>query len=556
VTRPHVVVVRVRDHAVGPDGRAATEAALAAQTYPDWTRVDGPADPAGTGLLALPADPAYPDDADDVLVVTLPDGAVPVPDALARIAEAVAPTGARLVTWDLDTDAGTPVLRFGWSPEVLLSADYTQGCFALRLADYRAAAAAVGAADHGADTGHSHGDGASHSHGADTGHSHGADTGHSDGDDTGHSDGDGADTSHSDGGVPLTTWSLLLHLPVDLAPTVHLSLPLTSTPAPAPAADADAARVVDAGLRWRGVPARCERAGGVTRLRWEPREWPGVTIVVPTRHNEPLLGPLLESLRDTRGPAFDVLVVDNGGRTPEHEAWYDRDHGFNLRVIWWEETPFHYGRVNNAAVADCDSDVVVLLNDDTRVRDPQWLAELVGLATMPGVGCAGMALLDGHGKLQHAGVWLGIGGFAGHLFGGLQPGEPTLLGPTSWYRNTLAVTAACLAIRRQAYLEVGGLDELMVLCGSDVTLGLDQVALGRRNVCSPLAGVVHLESVTRSSAPLGDQLVSLMRYQPWHDGGDPYGNRRLSLGSTRPRLRRRGEADPVAAARARLGVAL
>lgn len=530
MTGPHVVVVRVRDHAVGPDGRAATEAALAAQTYPDWTRIDGPAAPAGAGLLALPADPAYPDDADDVLVVTLPDGAVPVPDALARIAEAVAPTGARLVTWDLDTDAGTPVLRFGWSPEVLLSADYTQGCFALRLADYRAAA--VAAASHDSDDGShgSHGDNASH--------------------------GDSSD------GVPLTTWSLLLHLPVDLAPTVHLSLPLTSTPAQSPATalasveDADAARVVDAGLRWRGVPARCERAAGVTRLRWEPREWPSVTIVVPTRHNEPLLGPLLESLRSTQGPAFGVLVVDNGGRTPEHEAWYDRDHGFGLRVIWWEETPFHYGRVNNAAVRDCDSDVVVLLNDDTRVRDGQWLAELVGLATMPGVGCAGMTLLDGDGKLQHAGVWLGIGGFAGHLFGGLQPGEPTLLGPTSWYRNTLAVTAACLAIRREAYLEVGGLDELMVLCGSDVTLGLDQVALGRRNVCSPLAGVVHLESVTRSSAPLGDQLVSLMRYQPWHDGGDPYGNRRLSLGSTRPRLRRRGEPDPVDAARARLGVAL
>jgi GT2 family glycosyltransferase len=513
VTRPHLVVVRVRDHTIGADGRAVTEAALAAQTYPDWTRVEGPADPAGVGLLALPSAPAHPDGTADVLVVTLPDGAVPVPDALARIAEASASTGARLVTWDLDTDADAPVLRFGWSPEVLLSADYTQGCFALRLTDYLAAAAAVGTDD-------------------------------------------GSDSGSDSGSVPVTTWSLLLHLPVDLAPTVHLSQPLTRTPVPAPVDDADAARVVDAGLRSRGVPARCERSAGVTRLRWEPRRWPSVTIIVPTRHNEPMLGPLLESLRGTAGPAFDVIVVDNGGRTPEHEAWYDRDHGFGLRVIWWEETPFHYGRVNNAAVRDCESDVVVLLNDDTRVRDAEWLAELVGLATMPGVGCAGMALLDGDGKLQHAGVWLGIGGFAGHLFGGLQPGEPTLLGPTSWYRNTLAVTAACLAIRREAFLEAGGLDELMVLCGSDVTLGLDQVALGRRNVCSSLPGVVHLESVTRSSAPLSDQLVSLMRYQPWHDGGDPYGNRRLSLGSTRPRLRGRSETEPVAATRARLGVIL
>ncbi|HET9658093.1 MAG TPA: glycosyltransferase [Kineosporiaceae bacterium] len=541
VTHPHLLVVRLRDPRVGTGGRIATESALLAQTYADWTRVDGPAGPLPAGLFGLPADPVVPDDAADVVVVTVPDGAVLVPDALARIADA-ARTGARLVTWDLDADpapgdpapagqdgspaangvvaaiglrwrrrAGRPadglpgprpLLRFGWSPEALLSADYPHGLVALRLEDYRAAAAAV------------------------------------------------------PGGVPLCTWSLLLHLPVDLEPTVHLALPLARVPAPAEVDDGTARAVVDAGLRWRGVPARCERSAGTTRLRWTPDRWPTVTVIVPTRHNEPMLGPLLETLRLTEGPRFDVIVVDNGGRTPEHEAWYERDHGFPLRVNWWEETPFHYGRVNNAAVAQTGSDVVVLLNDDTRVLDPGWLAELVGLATMPGVGVAGTALLDADGKLQHAGVWLGLGGFAGHLFGGLRPGDDTLLGPTSWYRNTLAVTAACLAVRREHYLQVGGLDELMVMCGSDVTLGLDQVALGRRNVCSPLPGVSHLESVTRSSAPLNDQLVSLVRYQPWHDAGDPYGNPRLSLRSVRPRLRADGETDPVADVRTRLGVSL
>jgi hypothetical protein len=295
----------------------------------------------------------------------------------------------------------------------------------------------------------------------------------------------------------------------------------------------------------------------VTRLEWQVQDWPSVTLIVPSRHIEPLLGPLLESLRATAefpgGPRFDVLLVDNGGRTPEHEAFYDRDWGFAVDVLWWEETPFHYGRVNNAAAARTTSDFVVLLNDDTRVVEPGWLAELVGLASMPGVGCAGTALLTDDGKLQHAGVWLGLGGYAGHLFGGLEPGTDTLLGPTPWYRNTLAVTAACLCIRRETYAALGGLDERMVLCGSDVTLGLDCVATGLRNVCTPLPGLVHLESVTRSSPPRNDQLVSLLRYQPWHDGGDPYGNPRLSRRSLTPRLKPDGEPDPVQAARNSFG---
>jgi GT2 family glycosyltransferase len=501
----HVVVIRT-DRPADDAARAATSRALMAQTYADWSVVHGPRSAGADGLGRLPADQAVPDRARDVLVITLPEGAVPVPDAFARLAATAWVSGARLITWDADIQregaAPTPALRFGWSPEALLSADYTNGMVALRLADYRAAAARVPA------------------------------------------------------DLALTTWSLLLHLPVDIAPTTHLARPLVAAPPPPAVDDAAAAAVVDAGLRHRGVPATCLRKAGVTRLVWAPDRWPSITLVVPTRHNEPVLGPLLDSLRLTDGPEFDVLVVDNGERLPEHEAWYDRDWGFPLRVSWWEETPFHYGRVNNAAVRQTSAEVVVLLNDDTRVLEPGWLAELVGLATMPGVGCAGSALLDDAGRLQHAGVWLGLGGYAGHLFAGLQPGEDTLLGPTSWYRNTLAVTAACLAVRRELYLAVGGLDERMTLCGSDVALGLDLAARGLRTVCSPLPGMAHLESFTRSSAPRDDQLMSLVRYQPWHDAGDPYGNARLSLRTTRPALRGPREPDPVHAARASFGLVL
>lgn len=499
----HVVVVRTRHPGVDPAAREATTQSLLAQTYPDWSLVDGPENGAPGTVSVLPFDPPVPERATDVLVVSAPDGAIFDVDAIAQLVNAAHRSGARLITWDLDLDdAGTaqPQLRFGWSPETLLSCDYTHGCFALRRQDYLAAAAAV------------------------------------------------------PGDVPLTAWSLLLHLPPDLDPTLHLPHPLTRIPALPPVDDGVAVPTIDAALRHRGIPASCVRKDGVTRLRWHPESWPRVSLLVPTRHNEPMLGPLLDSLRHTEGPSFDVVIVDNGEHTPEHEAWYQRDWGFPVRVHWWQEAPFHYGRVNNAAAGLTDADVIVLLNDDTRVADPGWLAELVGWAAAPGVGCAGSVLLDGDGRIQHAGVWLGIGGYAGHLFGGLRPGEDTVIGPTDWYRNTTAVTAACLAIRRELFREVGGLDERMVLCGSDVTLGLDLLARGLRNVCSPLPGVVHLESVTRSGAPRHDQEVSLVRYQPWHDMGDPYGNPRLSLRTTRPTLRAANEPDPVADARHALGV--
>lgn len=513
MSRTHLVVVRAREAGTTFDALAAdaTSASLAAQTYGDWTVLTTP-EPATThdvdwsGLLALPAKVPVPDDADDVLVVVVSEGATLVPDALVRIERAAA-GGARLISWDSDVE-GEPALRFGWSPETLWSAEYLHGCFAIALEDYLEAAAAVPDA------------------------------------------------------VPLNTWALLLHLPPEIAPTVHLSSSLTQRHAARAIGARAAELVVQSGLDHRGVPATVDRSDGTSRLHWHPDTWPTVSIVIPSRHNEALLGPLFESLTSSArlagGPAFDVLVVDNGERTADSEAFYARDwladYGYRLDVLWWEQSPFHYGEVNNEGVRLTEGEVVVLLNDDTLVEHAGWLAELVGLANLPGIGCVGTALLDPDGMLQHAGVWLGMWGYAGHLFGGMPPRSETLMGPTTWYRNTLAVTAACLAIRRDRYLAVGGLDPRFVLCGSDVTLGLDLFACGLRNVCSPHPDVHHLESATRSAAPVDDQLASLVRYQPWHEAGDPYLNERISLRSKTPRLRRKGESDPVAAARTELGV--
>src|SRR5882724_11212801 len=114
----------------------------------------------------------------------------------------------------------------------------------------------------------------------------------------------------------------------------------------------------------------------------------------------------------------------------------------------------------------------------------------------------------------------------------MRPGSDSLLGHTGWYRNVLAVTGACLAVRTELFDRVGGFDERFILCGSDVALGLDARIRGYRNVCSPFAGPRHLESSTRgSTVPPMDFFVSYWRYNPWIMGGDPYFSPSLALGS-------------------------
>jgi hypothetical protein len=187
-----------------------------------------------------------------------------------------------------------------------------------------------------------------------------------------------------------------------------------------------------------------------------------------------------------------------------------------------------------------------MLNDDTEIVDPLWLKEMVGLLLRDGVGTVGVQHRQADGLIQHGGVMVGPGGFADNLFAGMVPDSATLIGPTAWYRNTLAVTGACMAIRRTDFEEVNGLDEAFILCGSDVVLGLDQIIRGLRNVVVPFDTVRHFESLTRGTAvPAEDFYASYWRYHPWLQGGDPYVSSNVSRLSSVPRFRDPRDENPV-----------
>lgn len=320
-------------------------------------------------------------------------------------------------------------------------------------------------------------------------------------------------------------------------------------------ATAGDAEMVHEVLVGRGEQAETSVEHGVVRVRFQLDVWPTVSVVIPTRHGRANLSRLLPSLARTDYPAFEVTVIDNGGQTDDRDEWYrGADPALGLKVIWWTEEPFNYNRVNNAAVRASTGEVIVMLNDDTEIVDAAWLRETVGLLMRDGIGTVGLQLLQGDGLIQHGGVMLGPGGFADNLFSGLPPHSDTLIGPTDWYRNSLAVTGACVAIRRSDFEEVGGLDERFILTGSDVVLGLDQVLRGRRNAVIPFDLVRHYESITRgTTVPPEDFYASYWRYHPWLAAGDPFVSPNVSRLSAIPRFRSPRDEEPVKLALAVLG---
>lgn len=236
---------------------------------------------------------------------------------------------------------------------------------------------------------------------------------------------------------------------------------------------------------------------GVRRAPPEPR--PLVSIIVPTRDRAELLAQCADGvLTKTAYAPLELLIVDNGSVEPETAALFERLRKDARVRILPAPGPFNFSALNNLAAAEARGEILVLLNNDISMLRDDWLDEMVAQVVRPNVGAVGARLLFPDGTVQHAGVVIGMGGVAGHLCYG-APGDNGgyyrhLLTP----RNVTAVTAACLAIRKSVYDEVGGLDaERLTVAFNDVDLCLKVRAAGYDIVWTPYAELVHHESASR-----------------------------------------------------------
>jgi GT2 family glycosyltransferase len=226
---------------------------------------------------------------------------------------------------------------------------------------------------------------------------------------------------------------------------------------------------------------------------------PLVSIIVPTRDRAALLTRCAEGvLRRTDYPALELLVIDNDSAEPAtHAALLALARDDRVRVLH-HAGPFNYSALNNRAVRAARGEVVVLLNNDTEITEPGWLRELVSHARRPEVGAVGAKLRYADGSIQHGGIVLAPGQHAAHLLRLAAPDDPGYFSHSMVARNVLAVTAACLAIRREVFLEAGGFDdENLPVAFNDVDLCLRLRELGYRVVWTPHADLLHLESQTR-----------------------------------------------------------
>ncbi|MFE1598032.1 glycosyltransferase [Methylobacterium sp. ID0610] len=461
-----------------------TVSALVGQSHRDWQlALAWRGTPPGAG--ALPQDPRIvdrPGFPQAEAVMSLHPGDVLAPDALAQLADALEGADLAYADEEIETRAGVvPRLKPDWSPDFALATGYPGRplLIARRLLDACGWNPAEG----------------------------------------------------------LTALPRAAFLAVAPERARHVARPLCRRPE---GPDDPEAQIADltAALARAGSPARPRRAKGVLDLAWPlPVPPPLVSVVIPTRDRPELIRVAVRGvLTETDYPAIELVIVDNGSVDPAVAALYDslEPDGRVRRLD--RPGPFNFSGLVNAGVAASRGAVVVLLNNDVAVREPGWLAEMAALALRPGIGAVGAKLLYGNGRLQHAGVVVGLGGRAGHILRNRPADTPGHLGRLTVTHEVAGVTAACLAVTRAAFDRIGGFDaEAFAVDFNDIDFCLRLRAAGLRNLWTPHAVLDHHESVSRGPAVGAARLrfeAEAERFAArWRDviRDDPYYHPALSL---------------------------
>lgn len=229
-----------------------------------------------------------------------------------------------------------------------------------------------------------------------------------------------------------------------------------------------------------------------------PARPPRVSVVIPTRDCAELLTVCVKSLLDrTEYPDFELIVVDNGSMEPAALEFLETLRTMDRVKVIDYPVPFNFSSIVNHGVRHSGGEVVCLLNNDTEITSSTWLGEMVSHAVRPTVGAVGAMLYYPDDTIQHAGVVLGLGGVAGHLYSRMSRGSPGYMARAWVAQNVSAVTGACLAVRRSVFDEAGGLDEAIPVAFNDVDFCIRLLELGYRNVWTPHAELYHHESASR-----------------------------------------------------------
>lgn len=272
---------------------------------------------------------------------------------------------------------------------------------------------------------------------------------------------------------------------------------------------------------------------------------PKVSVIIPTKDHVDLLKQDIDSIEElTTYKDYEIIVLDNNSEKEESFKYFEEvQKQYSNVTVHKAAFEFNWSKLNNYGMTLAKGDVYVFMNNDMKLITPDWLERLAEKAMRDDVGIVGGLLLYEDDTIQHAGVVVGIRGWADHIYKGMKPvhyGSPYVSPMVT--RNVTACTGALMAISKKVIERIGGFDEDFIICGSDIEICIRAYLRGYVNIYDPHIKLYHYESKSRDSyIPEVDFEMSAFAYRTYREEGDPYYNCNLDYNLTTPTVTNRNQ---------------
>ena len=274
----------------------------------------------------------------------------------------------------------------------------------------------------------------------------------------------------------------------------------------------------------KAVAEHCERVGikaevtsiamGYVKVKRTLPQDKLISIVIPTRGDKKriwgvetcLVANAVKSILEKSSYLnYEIILVH------DRVAHFDTDlqpllDDPRVQVIWYDK-PFDFSEKCNIGVASARGEYIVLLNDDTQIDSADWLEYLMGYLSDQDVAMVGLLTVLEDGRIQSAGH--GNNALPHNLAAGelVDSGGP--FGERYIAREISGVTGACMALRRETYLELGGMSTAFPHSFNDVDLAFKALTAGYRIIWTPHAKIWHFESLSRDPQVRPEELAQL-----------------------------------------------
>lgn len=232
-----------------------------------------------------------------------------------------------------------------------------------------------------------------------------------------------------------------------------------------------------------------------------------LSIIIPSKDHPAVLFRCLDSLLEQTKTAcsYEIILVDNGSGEENRLKIEEKVKALNCRTdscfagcrYLYEQMDFNFSKMCNLGAENATGQILLFLNDDMEIIRQDWMNLMMKKAVLPYAGAVGVKLLYPDSDIiQHAGVTnLRVG--PAHKLQYLSDSQDHYFGMNRGVHNMLAVTGACLMVRKDIFREAGGFCEELAVAFNDVDLCYSIYEKGYYNIVRNDTALYHHESLSR-----------------------------------------------------------